>query len=67
MAQPVALKFLLTDRVNNPTMVERFIREARQSVHIDHPNCVRVTDFCATDDETLTWLPPKLHTNPRTY
>ncbi len=53
MAQPVAIKFLLTDRVNEPSMVERFIREARQSFHIHHPNCVRVTDFCATDDGTL--------------
>ena len=53
MAQSVAIKFLLTDRVNEPSMVERFIREARQSFLIDHPNCVRVTDFCATEDGTL--------------
>jgi serine/threonine-protein kinase len=53
MAQPVAIKFLLTDRVNEPGMVERFIREARQTFKIDHPNCVRVTDFSAMDDGTL--------------
>ena len=53
MGQSVALKFLHTDQANDPTMVQRFIQEARSTFRIDHPNCVRVTDFCATDDGTL--------------
>ncbi len=56
MAQPVAIKVLLTDGVNDPSMVKRFIREARSCFRIDHPNCVRVSDFGTAEDGTLYFV-----------
>jgi serine/threonine-protein kinase len=53
MAQPVAIKVLLTETANDPSMVKRFIREARSCFRIDHPNCVRVTDFGAAENGAL--------------
>tara|TARA_R110002073_G_scaffold24260_7_gene82001 strand:+ start:3646 stop:5073 length:1428 start_codon:yes stop_codon:yes gene_type:complete len=53
MAQPVAIKVLLTETANDPSMVKRFIREARSCFRIDHPNCVRVTDFGAAQNGAL--------------
>ncbi|MCP4444139.1 MAG: protein kinase [Myxococcales bacterium] len=56
MAQPVAIKVLPTETTNDPSMVKRFIREARSCFRIDHPNCVRVTDFSAWEDGTLYFV-----------
>jgi len=53
LAQTVAIKVLLTATANDPSMVKRFIREARTCFKIDHPNCVRVTDFGAAVDGSL--------------
>ena len=53
MAQPVAIKVLLTETANDPSMVKRFIREARSCFRIDHANCVRVTDFGAAQNGAL--------------
>lgn len=40
----VALKFLLTEVLNEPTVVERFVREARAAVQIQSEHVARVTD-----------------------
>ncbi len=53
MAQPVAIKVLLTETANDPSMVKRFVQEARSCFRIDHPNCVRVTDFGAAEGGAL--------------
>lgn len=53
MAQPVAIKVLLTESASDPSMVKRFVREARACFRIDHPNCVRVTDFGASPSGEL--------------
>ncbi len=53
MAQPVAIKMLLTESAADPSMVKRFVQEARSCFRIDHPNCVRVTDFGAAADGSL--------------
>jgi len=40
----VALKFLLAEVLNEPTIVERFVREARAAVQIQSEHVARVTD-----------------------
>lgn len=40
----VALKFLLAEVLNEPTVVERFVREARAAVQIQSEHVARVTD-----------------------
>lgn len=48
----VAVKFL-TQKQHNPRLRERFTREARTMVSIDHPNVVRIIDFGETDSGFL--------------
>lgn len=45
----VAVKFLHRG-VSGPDDCARFRREARLAATIDHPNCIRVIDFCETDE-----------------
>lgn len=39
--RPCAVKVMSTELAQNPTFVERFIREARAMARLDHPNVVR--------------------------
>jgi serine/threonine protein kinase len=43
--KPVALKLLALDHALDGKAVQRFLREARISARLDHPNIVRVHDF----------------------
>lgn len=45
MARRVALKILSPDLSANPAFVERFLREARASARLNHPNIVSAIDF----------------------
>ncbi len=45
MARPVALKILSPALAGDPEFVERFIREARASARLNHPNIVSAIDF----------------------
>ncbi|HEY1376250.1 MAG TPA: serine/threonine-protein kinase, partial [Gemmataceae bacterium] len=45
MKRLVALKILPTDKLDDPTALERFEREARASAALDHPNIVRAHDI----------------------
>src|SRR5207248_10949337 len=45
MHRPVALKVLPTDKVQDPSTLERFYREARAAGALDHPNIVRAYDI----------------------
>ncbi len=44
----VALKLLPSDELD--TGEQRFLREARNAALLDHPGCIRVHDYGATDD-----------------
>ena len=46
----VALKLLLPEYANNPTVIERFFNEARAVNAISHPGIVQVSDLGSTDD-----------------
>lgn len=46
----MAIKLLHPQLTANPEMRARFSREASAASKLDHPNCVRVTDFGITDD-----------------
>ncbi|MCC8190412.1 MAG: serine/threonine protein kinase [Planctomycetes bacterium] len=45
MARLVALKILSSDLSENPAFVERFMREAKASARLNHPNIVSAIDF----------------------
>lgn len=45
MARPVALKILSPALARDPEFVERFMREARTSARLNHPNIVSAIDF----------------------
>jgi serine/threonine protein kinase len=49
LGKKVALKTLLPALVGNDEAARRFVREARSSALIDHPNVVKVTDFGTAD------------------
>jgi serine/threonine protein kinase len=44
----VAVKILRRDLIDNPTVLERFAREARTAANLQHPNIVTVHDFGRT-------------------
>lgn len=50
LKRDLALKVLHPNLSANTEMSARFEREARSASRLDHPNCVQVTDFGATDD-----------------
>lgn len=41
----VAVKVLRPELQNDPTLTDRFVREARNLAQLDHPNIVRIHDF----------------------
>lgn len=45
MARPVALKILSPALAKDPEFIERFLREARASARLNHPNIVSAIDF----------------------
>jgi serine/threonine-protein kinase len=50
---PVALKILKKALLADPSVVQRFHREARAASRLRHPNVISVTDFGQTEDGTL--------------
>ncbi len=44
--QVVAVKIMPPHTASNPTLLERFAREFRAALKLDHPNIVRAIDFC---------------------
>jgi len=50
LGRNVAVKVLRSDLVIDDTLHARFVREARASARIEHPNAIRVYDFGALDD-----------------
>jgi len=58
--RPVALKFLHADMAENPKLVERFHREARNAAAITHPCVTYVFDVGWTDDKALPYMAMEL-------
>ena len=54
MRRRVAVKVLPTAKADDPSALERFIREARAVAALDHPNIVRAYDI--DQDEKLHFL-----------
>lgn len=50
--EAVAVKILQPDLVRDQVCVERFLREARASARIAHPNCIQVRDVDQLEDGT---------------
>jgi len=48
----VAIKVLHPEIGRDPSVSKRFDREAHSASRLDHPNCVRVTDFGTTENGT---------------
>jgi serine/threonine protein kinase len=48
----VAIKVLHPEIGRDPAVSKRFDREAQSASRLDHPNCVRVTDFGTTENGT---------------
>jgi serine/threonine protein kinase len=54
MRRRVAIKVLPTPHVGDPSLTERFRREARAAALLDHPNIVRIYDF--REEEAASYL-----------
>ncbi|KIG16452.1 Serine/threonine-protein kinase pkn2 [Enhygromyxa salina] len=50
LQKDVAVKVLHPDIGGDPSISKRFDREAHSASRLDHPNCVRVSDFGTTPD-----------------
>ena len=62
LARPVAVKLLHPHHAGDPTVVERFQREARAAAGLSHPNVVRIYDVGREDG--LAWLVMELVEGP---
>jgi serine/threonine-protein kinase len=51
--RPVVLKLLKKSFLNDPSIVQRFHREARAASRLNHPNSVSIIDFGEMEDKTL--------------
>lgn len=53
LKRPCAVKVILPDQSNNPTSLQRFLREVQVTATLTHPNTVQVFDYGQTDDGTV--------------
>ncbi len=53
METNVAIKILHASLVSDSKAVERFRREARAALAVNHPNAIQVMDFGVTEDQTV--------------
>lgn len=53
METNVAIKILHASMVSDAKAVERFRREARAALAVNHPNAIQVMDFGVTEDQTV--------------
>jgi eukaryotic-like serine/threonine-protein kinase len=51
--RPVVLKLLKKSFLSDPSIVQRFHREARAASRLNHPNSISIIDFGQTEDGTL--------------
>lgn len=50
--RPVAIKIMNAETASNPSMRERFRREAKNAAAVQHPHIIEIDDFGETDDGT---------------
>ncbi len=50
IGRPVAIKILPKNLSHDPTLVTRFLREAKMLAELSHPNVISLFDFGRTDD-----------------
>lgn len=53
METNVAIKILHSSMVSDAKAVERFRREARAALAVNHPNAIQIMDFGVTEDQTV--------------
>ena len=53
LKRPCAVKVIRPDQSNNPTSLQRFLREVQVTATLTHPNTVQVFDYGQTDDGTV--------------
>jgi serine/threonine-protein kinase len=53
LRKPFALKLIRGDQATDPSIVERFVREARAASGIGHPNIVNINDFGTMADGSV--------------
>ena len=53
LKRPCAVKVIRPDQSNDPTSVQRFLREVQVTATLTHPNTVQVFDYGRTDDGTV--------------
>jgi tRNA A-37 threonylcarbamoyl transferase component Bud32/tetratricopeptide (TPR) repeat protein len=56
LSRPVALKVLHPHMIHNDSVVHRFLREARTSSRLSHPNIVTLLDFGQDPEDGLLYL-----------
>ncbi|HTM23379.1 MAG TPA: serine/threonine-protein kinase [Kofleriaceae bacterium] len=56
LGERVAVKVLHPDLAADPDAARRFVREARGTFRIDHPNCIRVSDFGLDPAQRVLYL-----------
>ncbi|MEM9188040.1 MAG: protein kinase [Myxococcota bacterium] len=50
--RPVAIKIMNAEMARNPSMRERFRREAKNAASVQHPHIIQIDDFGETEDGT---------------
>jgi serine/threonine-protein kinase len=53
LRRPCAVKLILPERLGDPSVIRRFLREVQVTATLTHPNTVQVFDYGQTEDGTL--------------
>lgn len=53
LKRPCAVKVIRPDQTDNPSTLQRFLREVQVTATLTHPNTVQIFDYGQTDDGTV--------------
>ncbi len=62
--RPVAVKILAPSKARNPSLRERFRREAKNAASLAHPNIIEIYDYGEASDGTVFMVMELLHGAP---